>query len=70
MNTGTDLHRQALNELGNALRRLTANLIEIVRGAGKPLDLSRNDDAFTAALTTRCRQSEQKISFRGALEVC
>src|SRR5688572_13208608 len=50
MNAETDARPQALNEVGSALRRLTANLIDIVRGAGKPLELSRDVDAFTAAL--------------------
>jgi len=50
VSTETDARRQALNEVGSALRRLTANLIDIVRGAGKPLDLSRDVDAFAAAL--------------------
>jgi hypothetical protein len=50
MSTEADARRQALNEVGSALRRLTANLIDIVRGAGKPLELGRDVDAFTAAL--------------------
>jgi len=50
MSTETDARRQALNEVGSALRRLTANLIDIVRGAGKPLELRRDVEAFTAAL--------------------
>jgi hypothetical protein len=50
MSTETDARRQVLNEVGSALRRLTANLIDIVRGAGKPLELGRDVDAFTAAL--------------------
>jgi hypothetical protein len=50
MSTETGARRQVLNEVGSALRRLTANLIDIVRGAGKPLELSRDVDAFTSAL--------------------
>jgi hypothetical protein len=50
MSTEPDARRLALNEVGGALRRLTANLIDIVRGAGKPLELSRDVDVFTAAL--------------------
>ena len=42
--------QQALNEVGDALRTLTANLISIVRGAGKPLDLNPNVELFAAAL--------------------
>jgi hypothetical protein len=50
MNTKTDARKQALNEVSSALRTLAANLIGIVRGAGKPLELSMHVDAFTAAL--------------------
>jgi hypothetical protein len=50
MSAETDARPQVLNEVGSTLRRLTANLIDIVRGAGKPLELSRDVDAFTAAL--------------------
>jgi hypothetical protein len=42
--------REALNQLGDTLRALAANLIGIVRGGGKPLELSRDVDALTAAL--------------------
>jgi hypothetical protein len=45
-----DERQQALNEVGGALRRLAANLIDIVRGAGKPLQLSLHVDIFIAAL--------------------
>jgi hypothetical protein len=50
MKTEIDSRRQALNEVRSALRKLTANLIDIVRGAGKPLELRRDVDAFTAAV--------------------
>jgi hypothetical protein len=50
MRAEPDARQQALNEVGDALRALAANLIGIVRGAGKPLELSRDVDAFTAAL--------------------
>ena len=50
MSAETEGRRQALNEVGDALRALAANLIGIVRGVGKPLELSMHVDAFTAAL--------------------
>ena len=37
MSAETGARQQALNEVGDALRTLAANLISIVRGAGKPL---------------------------------
>lgn len=46
----TDGRQQALDEVGDALRALAANLIGIVRGAGRPLELSMHVDAFTTAL--------------------
>jgi hypothetical protein len=39
------------DQVGTTLRALTANLIDIVRGGGKPLELRRNVEALTAALT-------------------
>jgi hypothetical protein len=50
MATKADARQQALNEIGDALRRLAANLIGIVRGAGKPLELGPHVDAFVTAL--------------------
>jgi hypothetical protein len=50
MSAETDGRKQALSEVGDALCALSANLIGIVRGAGKPLELSMHVDAFTAAL--------------------
>lgn len=50
MNTETDARPQALSEVGATLRRLAANLIDIVRGAGRPLELSRDVDAFAVAI--------------------
>jgi hypothetical protein len=50
MAAGPDERQQALNEIGGALRTLAANLIDIVRGAGKPLQLSLHVDTFVAAL--------------------
>ena len=50
MGAGPDERQQALNEVGGALRALAANLIDIVRGAGKPLQLSPHVDSFVAAL--------------------
>jgi hypothetical protein len=50
MGIKADARGEALSKVGNSLRALAANLIGIVRGAGKPLELSRDVDAFTAAL--------------------
>lgn len=50
MGTKTDPDRDRLHQVGDTLRALAANVISIVRGAGKPLELSRDVDAFTAAL--------------------
>ena len=50
MSAETGARLQALNEVGDALRTLAANLISIVRGAGKPLDLNPNVESFAAAL--------------------
>lgn len=50
MSAETDARRQALNNVSNALRTLAANLIDIVRGAGKPLELSVQVEAFSTAL--------------------
>jgi len=50
MGVKPDTRREALNQVGNTLRALAANLIGIVRGGGKPLELSRDVDAFTTAL--------------------
>ena len=41
---------ESLSQVGDTLRALAANIIGIVRGAGKPLELSRDVEAFTAAL--------------------
>lgn len=43
-------HTESLSHVGDTLRTLAANLIGIVRGYGKPLELSRNLDALNAAL--------------------
>jgi hypothetical protein len=50
MGTKLDTQGESLNQVGQTLRALAANLISIVRGAGKPLELSRDLDALTAAL--------------------
>lgn len=50
MGAKTDPREEVLCEVSDALRVLAANIIGIVRGAGKPLELSRDVDAFTAAL--------------------
>jgi hypothetical protein len=47
----TGARQQALNEVGDALRTLAANLIGIVRGAGKPLEVNPNVESFAAALS-------------------
>jgi hypothetical protein len=41
---------EVLYQVSDTLRVLAANIIGIVRGAGKPLELRRDVDAFTAAL--------------------
>jgi hypothetical protein len=46
----TGARQQALNEVGDALRTLAANLIGIVRGGGKPLEVNPNVESFAAAL--------------------
>jgi hypothetical protein len=50
MRAKTDARQQALSEVRDALRALTANVIGIVRGAGKPLELSFQVEAFSTAL--------------------
>jgi hypothetical protein len=50
MSAGSETRQNALNEVGGALRTLAANLIGIVRGAGKPLELRRQVEAFATAL--------------------
>ena len=50
MGPGPDERQQALKEVSGALRALAANLIDIVRGVGKPLQLSLHVDSFVAAL--------------------
>jgi hypothetical protein len=50
MGAKTDARQQALNQVRDALRALAANIIGIVRGAGKPLELSFQVEAFSAAL--------------------
>ena len=50
MRAKTDARQQALSEVRDALRALAANIIGIVRGAGKPLELSSQVEAFSAAL--------------------
>lgn len=50
MGTKIDPRHEVLCQVSDALRVLAANIIEIVRGAGKPLELSRDVDAFTTAL--------------------
>ena len=50
MGRKSETQAEALDQVGTSLRALTANLIGIVRGAGKPLELKRDVDAFTAAL--------------------
>ena len=50
MSAETDARQQALKEIGDALRTLAANLISIVRGAGRPLELNPNVESLAAAL--------------------
>jgi hypothetical protein len=50
MSAKPEARQQALSEVRNALRALAANIIGIVRGAGKPLELSFQVEAFSAAL--------------------
>ena len=50
MSGDTGARQQALNEVGEALRTVAANLISIVRGAGRPLDLNPNVESFATAL--------------------
>ena len=50
MGAKTDPREEILCQVSDALRVLAANIIGIVRGAGKPLELSRDVDGFTAAL--------------------
>ena len=50
MGLRSDSREEALNQVGHSLRALAANLVCIVRGTGKPLELGRDVDAFTAAL--------------------
>ena len=42
--------RRESNRVAWALRNLTANLLRIVRGAGKPYDVMRQIDAFVEAV--------------------
>jgi hypothetical protein len=58
MSAKTDARQQALNQVRDALRALAANVIEIVRGAGKPLELSFQVEAFSAALEAFERAAE------------
>ena len=51
MGSKSELRNEMLDQVGASLRALTANLIGIVRGAGRPLGLRHDVDAFTAALT-------------------
>ena len=50
MSAKIDPREEVLCQVSETLRVLAANIIGIVRGAGKPLELSRDVDAFTAAL--------------------
>jgi len=50
MGAKPDPREEILCQVSDALHVLAANIIGIVRGAGKPLELSRDVDAFTAAL--------------------
>jgi hypothetical protein len=50
MGAKTDPRDKVLSQVGDTLRVLAANIIGIVRGAGKPLELSRDVDAFSTAL--------------------
>lgn len=59
-------HRKAKDDIGRALRRLTANLLRITRGAGKPApaqlvkdlaDVNRAIDAFFA-----CRSEDECLT--------
>jgi hypothetical protein len=50
MGAKPDPREEILCQVSDALRVLAANIIGILRGAGKPLELSRDVDAFTAAL--------------------
>jgi hypothetical protein len=50
MSPKSESRNEALDQVGTSLRALTANLISIVRGGGRPLELKRDVDAFTAAL--------------------
>jgi hypothetical protein len=50
MRAKMDARQQALSDVRDALRALAANIIGIVRGAGKPLELSFQVEAFAAAL--------------------
>ena len=59
MSVETGARQQALNDVGDALRALTANLISIVRGAGRPIDLNANVQSFAAALAVFERLAER-----------
>jgi hypothetical protein len=50
MGAKIDPREEVLCQVSDTLHVLAANIIGIVRGAGKPLELSRDVDAFTAAL--------------------
>ena len=50
MGAKIDTREEVLCQVRDTLCVLAANIIGIVRGAGKPLELSRDVDAFTAAL--------------------
>jgi hypothetical protein len=50
MRAKMDARQQALSDVRDALRALAANIVGIVRGAGKPLDISFQVEAFSAAL--------------------
>ena len=50
MSAKPEARQLALSEVRDALRALAANIIGIVRGAGKPLELGSQVEAFSAAL--------------------
>jgi hypothetical protein len=58
MRAKTDARQQALNDVGDALRALAANIVGIVRGGGKPLELSFQVEAFSTALGAFERAAE------------
>lgn len=58
MRAKSDARQHALSEVRDALRALAANIIGIVRGAGKPLEVSFQVEAFSAALGAFERAAE------------